>query len=124
MPSYRVFAPPAGLGDLGPGVIVTERYDAFVVVDAPAEAAAELRKRYPVEELQPAAELLPMPREEEAPGPRGRRDVVVHFRAPVRVSWPKKLEDLWATVQEPLGEQALVVFCPNKRVLVAVQGLE
>jgi hypothetical protein len=51
MASDRIFCPDDEFESLPEGLNAEERYPAFVVVTASAEAIAKIRKRYPVEAL-------------------------------------------------------------------------
>ncbi len=125
MPRYKIFTKDANLGD---DITVEQSYSAFKIVNASQEAASALAKNYPMQQLEESAPKA-MPGGFEtlvaATGERrGRRDIDVSFKFPVRKAWISKLTKLGAEVIGQEGNATLVVAAPNKKVLSAIEKLD
>jgi serine protease AprX len=131
MPLYRVFCPQEERDRLPPGLTVEESYPAFVVVSADEPTVDAIRRLFPVEELPPAVQSgsaaggagAAAIAAGTAAGTSGSQDVVVRFRAPVRPEWVRQIEQLGASLQQPLGDSAFVVEARNSKTVDAIRAL-
>ena len=128
MALYRVFTLEGGKVNLPEGAQLEESYPAFAVVSATDLALTELRKHYPVEKLdrpeQPARARATAP-STSAKGRGGkarRRDVIIHFKGPLRSEWLKAIEQLGALAVRPLGASAVVASCTSEKVLNEIRS--
>lgn len=127
--TYRVFYPERDAGTLPDGVTILQQYPAFGIVSTTPEIAAELRKRYPVEELPPPKPLPSVTKmagmaeavaekEERAPYIR-----VVRFKSPPGKGWEDEIKAIGCEILDPLGRLTVVVSCPNKTSLAKLHTL-
>ena len=129
MASYRVFRPAGEQLTLPNGVQLEESYPAFDVVSGTTEAISALRQQYPVEELPELAARQPSGRTALAaaagePVKKGRQDVVVRFKAPVKKEWLKDIEKLGAKVLRPLGGAAVIASLQSQKALQKLRGYD
>jgi serine protease AprX len=129
MSTYRIFATQSELENLPEGVEAIAHYPAFIVVSASEDAIAQLRQRYPVENLESPVQAKPIPQiartamARTEPESEGEQSVVVYFRAPVREDWLRNLENAGARIVQPLGDSAVVVSSPNAQVRATLANL-
>ena len=123
MPRFKIFSDKSDFGDAD--VVLEQSYSSFQVIVATDAVAAELRQRFPIQQL-------PEPTPVSVPGAfstlasanderRGRRDWMVTFRYPVKREWLDNLLELGATVLGGASSSSVVVATPNIKVLNAVQ---
>lgn len=126
---YRIYATPYELTDLPDLVTVEVEYPAFSLITGPDDAIADLRERFPVEEM---AAPKPPPQLPQAAGmaaavdqgpQRGPYTRVVRFRQPVREEWLDAIDAAGSQLLGFLGSNTVVVSCPNKPTLIALNGV-
>ena len=126
---YRIFIPHDKVGELSSSINVEESFAAFQVVTADGDSIAEVRQRYPVQEIStpsppPTLSAVAGLSDEMAKPSRGPYTVAVRFRSLVRDEWRQFIQQADCTIYTSIGSTTVVASCPNKPALQKIQSAD
>jgi serine protease AprX len=131
MPTLKVYATADELKSVLPSAKIIETYDAFVLAQASEAAAAQLAKKYPLEDITDQYALQFGDREVKTSTPpavaagkraaagkgdklgSGPHHYVVQFIGPIKQVWLAHVRKTGAKLREPMGNFAYVVWAKD-----------
>ena len=125
MATYKIFCDRKQSKLLPMAIRVQETYPAFCVVQASDAEIKKLRNKFPTEKLASRIKKKPsgLAALKSLAKNKSKKtgEYRVQFKAPVRKSWLKELNDAGGKVVDSLGSSAVLVKCSSEKALKAVQ---